>query len=105
MSANRVVEHLNVIEYVRGSSSPVRVNAPLDSLLLQCAEEAFGNGVIVAIATATHARHHMVRPQEWLPVIAGELAALIRMRHHAGSRFAFPYCGEQSPQYQIAGHR
>lgn len=81
MPADRVVEHLDVVEHVRCGGGPGRVDPPLDPLLLQDAEEALGHGVVVAVPATAHARHHPVRLQERLPVAVGELAALIGVDH------------------------
>ncbi len=105
MPADRVVEHLDVIEHVRGSHGACRVDPPLDPLLLQYPEEALGHGIVVAVPAAAHARHHPVRFQERLPVAAGELTALIRMQQHTWARLAPPSRRHQRLQYQITGHR
>lgn len=90
MATHRVVEHLDVVEHVRGCGGPGRVDPPLDPLLLQDAEEALGHRVVVAVAATAHARHHPMRLQERLPVAAGELAALVGVHHDAGARLAPP---------------
>lgn len=41
--------------------------------MLECGEEAFGDGVVPAIPTATHARHHAVREQRRAIVVTGVL--------------------------------
>jgi hypothetical protein len=64
MPTNRVIKHFDVIEQIRGGRRPIPIDAPLDPLLFQGAEEALGHGVIVAITPPTHARHHVVRLQE-----------------------------------------
>ncbi|SAL73000.1 hypothetical protein AWB71_04588 [Caballeronia peredens] len=65
MPTNRVIEHFDVIEQVRGGRCPTRIDVSLDSLLFQGAEEALGHSVIVTITAPTHARHHVVSLQEW----------------------------------------
>ena len=105
MPTNRVVEHLDVVEHVRGRRGPGRVDPPLDPLLFQDAEEALGHRVVVAVPAAAHARHHPVHLQERLPVAAGELAALVGVHHDARSRLAPPCRRHQGLQHQVAGHR
>ena len=50
MATHRVVEHLDVVEHVRGCGGPGRIDSPLDPLLLQDAEEALGHRVVVEVA-------------------------------------------------------
>ena len=92
MSANGVVEHLNVIEHIGGCHRPGRIDSPFDSFLFQRTEETLRHGIVVTIPTTTHARHHMVRFQKRLPVVARELTALIRLDHDTRFQLASPYC-------------
>ena len=83
MPARRVVEHLDVVEYIGSSVIQCRVDLPLHSLPLEQLEEALGDGVVVAISATTHAADHLVILQDSLPLAAGELAALIGVQHQA----------------------
>ena len=57
VSAGSIVEAIDVFRNVLGSELARLVDVLLDSLLLQAAEEGFGDGVVPAVALATHARH------------------------------------------------
>ena len=99
MPTNWVVEHLDVVEDIRGRCYPIGVNLPFDSLLLNRTEETFGHRIVVAVHAPTHARHHVVCLQKRLPIIAGELTALVRVHHHARVGFALPYRGQRRLQH------
>lgn len=64
MPADRVVEHLDVIEYVGVRFLPGKVDPSLDPFLLQCTEEAFGHCIVVAVSSPTHARNDAVLFQQ-----------------------------------------
>jgi hypothetical protein len=51
MSADRVVEHLDVVEHDGPCRLPTRVDPPLDPLLLQCTEEVLGHRVFIWTTT------------------------------------------------------
>lgn len=72
-----VIEHLNVVEYIGSRIAAVRIDLPADALTLEQLEEAFGHGVVVAVASPAHAANQVVLPQERLPLVPGELTALI----------------------------
>lgn len=95
MTANRVIEHLDVIKNIRRRRLPRGIDPALDALLFQRPEEALGHGIVVAVTTSTHARDHAVLFQERLPVTAGELAALVGVDHDARLRLAPPHGGQQ----------
>lgn len=82
MPSNRVVEHLDVVEHVGAGGGPSWVDAALDPLLLQHAEEALGHCIVVAVPATAHARHHPVCLQERLPVAAGELGGFNQWLQH-----------------------
>jgi len=61
--ANRVVKHLDVIEYVQDRCSPRRVNLPLDPLLLRATEEAFSHRIVVTVSSTARAGKNPLRFQ------------------------------------------
>ena len=80
MPSLRVVEHLDVVEDI-GSGLVMRgVDAPLDPLSLQQLKEALDNGVVMTVAAPAHAADDPVQREEVLPLLAGELTALIGVK-------------------------
>jgi hypothetical protein len=80
-----VVEDLDVVKDIVPGIFPCGVDPPLDSLTLEQLEEALCDGVVMAVATPTHAAQQVVGLEKILPVVAAELAALIRMHHDFGA--------------------
>ncbi|MNI67263.1 hypothetical protein D3C73_1228850 [compost metagenome] len=64
MPADWVVEHLDVIEYVRERFVPGRVDPSFDPFLLQCTEEALSHYIVVAVPSPAHARNYAVLLQQ-----------------------------------------
>lgn len=54
----QVMEHLDVIEDIPFGLFPVEINLAADALALEQLEKALGDGVVVAIASAT-------KPYQW----------------------------------------
>ncbi len=79
MTVLRVVEHLDVIEDIPACRFPVAIGLSPDALPLEQLEEALGDSVVVTVPAPAHAGHQAVGLQEGLPVVAAELAALVRM--------------------------
>lgn len=77
-----VVKHLDVIEHILPAFVARQINPAPDPLTFQQLEEALHHRVVMAVAAPTHAGDQVVRPQECLPVMAAELAALIRMNRY-----------------------
>lgn len=50
-----IVSDLDVVKVIRPCQIARLVDAFLDALFLQAAEEAFGHGIVPAIATSAHA--------------------------------------------------
>ena len=88
VTSPRVVEQLDVIEDIRPAFIVRGVDPTLDALPLEQLEEALGDGVVVAIAATAHAADDAVSREEGLPLMAGELAALIGMKDQAWRRLA-----------------
>lgn len=72
-----VIEHLDVIEDVATRLTARGVDLPTHAFALEQLEEALGHGVVMAVATPTHAADKVVVAQEPLPFVSGELTALI----------------------------
>jgi len=70
MASGAIVEHLDIVQDVGPRQVAGFVDALADTLLLQAAEEGFGNGIAPAIATPAHAEHESMRLAEPLPLIA-----------------------------------
>ena len=72
-----VVEHLNVVKDISPGLIARWIDLSTNALALKQLEEALGYGVVVTIAATAHAGDQIVITQEVLPVMAGELTALI----------------------------
>src|SRR6185436_8726567 len=74
-----IVKHFDVLEQrlMRGRTS--RVVFMIDQLRFQSAEEAFHDGVVVTVSSATHAALQAMSLQQVLVVIAGILHSPIAM--------------------------
>ena len=64
MFALWVIEHLNVVEYILPRFVSGFVGFTPDAFALQKVEEAFGNRVVMAVASAAHAVFEIVLLQE-----------------------------------------
>ena len=85
-----VVEHLDVVEDIGLRIGSRGVGLAAHALALEQLEEALGHRVVVAVATSAHAADQVVLAQEGLPLVAGELSALIGMNHDRPMRLAAP---------------
>ena len=79
MAARQIVEPLDVLGDVRGRYLPTGVDALLDPLLLQAAEEGLSDRVVPAVGTSAHAWLKVVVFAETSPCITSVLRALIRV--------------------------
>ena len=104
MAAYRVVEHLDVVEDIRGRCCSGWVDPSLDAFLLEGAEEALGHRVVMAVSPPAHTRLHAVGLEERLPVAARELASLIGVNEQTGPWLASPDGRQQGLQDQVTGH-
>lgn len=75
MQTLTVVKHLDVIEQLGVGAGPGWER--LVQLALERAEEALGDGVVVAVGFAVHAAHDTVPVQQLLEVATGVLAAAV----------------------------
>jgi len=80
IAALGVVEHLDVVEDVGSGVIAGRVDLAANAFALEQLERVLGRGVVVAAAATAHAGDQVVIAQEVLPVMTGELTALVRMR-------------------------
>jgi len=78
----RVVEHFDIVEHILPGFFPAVVDLAPDPLALEQLEKALRDSVVVAASATAHACPQVVSLQEILPVVAAELAALIRMHSH-----------------------
>ncbi len=83
-----MVEHFNVVEDISSRIVAGFVDPPANVFALEQLEEALGHSVVVAVATSAHAADQVVLAQEGLPLVAGELAALIGMNHDRRMRLS-----------------
>ena len=90
MTALRVVEHLDVVEYIGSCIASGRIDSTTDALALEQLEEALGHSVIMAVASPAHAADQIVVTQEGLPLVAGKLTALIGVNQNRRLRLAAP---------------
>ena len=72
-----VVEHLDVVEDIGSCVVAGRIGLAANALALEQLEEAFGHRVVVAVAAPAHAADQLVIAQEGLPLMPGELTALV----------------------------
>ena len=70
----------DVIEDIRPGLGARAVLAPIDALPLEQAEEALRSGIVGAGSHRTHAASDLMPFQEPLVLIAGELAAAVRVK-------------------------
>src|SRR5687768_17225379 len=78
MPSGWIVEVVDVARYIRDREFSVPVDVLLDTLLLQAAEEGFGNRVVPAIALPAHARLESIGMAEATPGVASVLSSLVR---------------------------
>lgn len=101
MLANRVVEHLDVIEYVPWGVFACFVGTAPGAFALERREEALSDGIVMAVAPSAHRVLKIMSPDEHSPVHAGELRALIRVDQYPLLRFAPPHRHVQRLQHYI----
>ena len=85
-----VIEHLDIVEDVGACVAARGIDLSAHALALEKLEETLGDGVVVAVASPAHATDQVVLAQEDLPLVAGELTALIGMNHDRRMRLAAP---------------
>lgn len=81
MPARSIVKRLDVIGDIFSRDLSIVIDSFLDSLLLQTAEEGFGNGIVPAVTASAHTGFQMVGPAKASPVVTPILRTLVRMNH------------------------
>lgn len=81
MSADGVVEHLDVIEDVATRFLPCCVGLLANALTFEQLEEALRHCIVVAVASPAHTGLEVVIRQKALPLMTCELATLIGMHN------------------------
>lgn len=99
-----VVKHLDVIEHIASRLIPIAIDPSLDPLTLEQLEEAFGDCIVMTVATATHAANKIVASEKTLPIRAAELTALVGVDHYFLLRFTSPDGHQQRINGQVAAH-
>jgi len=102
MPALWIVEHLDVIEDILPGIGTCCIGLSTNALTLDKLEEAFSNSVIVAVTSPAHALLQIVSIEEIAPVVAAELASLIRVHHHSILRLPAPDGHQQRIHRQLA---
>lgn len=94
------LEHLDVVADVGARLAARGVDLPAHAFAFEQLEEALGASVVVAVAPLAHAADQVACAQERLPLMAGKLAALIRVHRHGVFRPAAPQRHQQRVQNQ-----
>ncbi len=101
MTALWVVEPFDVVEHLGACGVLGGVDPPPDPLAFEQTEEALHRGIVMAVATSTHAAHQAVGHQETAPVIAGVDRPLVRMNQATGAGLAPPHRRQQGLHDQL----
>ena len=104
MPADSIVKTLDVIKDIRLGILPGGVDAALDSLLFQTAEEGFRNRIVPTVAPATHAGNQVVVLAPTIEVITTKLTTLVRVNHHGRHGPSAPYRHHHGIKHQFRGH-
>ena len=88
MASIAVVENLNVFKNVSLSLHSRSIMTMMNQLGFQRAEETFHGGIVVTIALAAHTRLDLIFGQDIAIVLAGVLAAPIRVMQQVRFRLA-----------------
>jgi hypothetical protein len=85
-----VVEHFDVVEDIASGLVAGGIDLTTNPFALEQLEKAFHHRVVMIIAALTHVGHQVVIAKEVLPVMAGELTALVRVNSEGLLRFPTP---------------
>jgi len=99
-----VVEHLDVVAHVLPCGVTCQVCLSSDTLPFRQLNEDFCDGIVMAIPASAHAGSKIVFAEERLPLLAGELSALVGMDHHLGLRFAPSNSTQQGLKSEVRCH-
>lgn len=105
MPAPRIVEPFHVIEHIGPRLVPRGVPSAARPFRLQRREEALHGGVVPAVAAPAHATDNAVVAQQALEVLAGVLAALVRVVQQLVRPAAPPQRHQQGVSHQLRRHR
>ena len=94
MSLHRIVKHLNEIESLASGFVTCWIDLFLGDSFFKRGKETLGNGIVPAITLPAHAANELVLGQNGFEVIAGILAATIRMTDTTLQRVASQNCLE-----------
>ena len=102
MSADGVVEHLNVAKYIAACFLPSGIDLLADTFSFKQLEETFCHSVVVAVTSSAHTGLQVVTGQEPLPLVARKLAALVGMNDDGLSWSSTPDGHVQGIQGQLS---
>src|SRR5215469_13603950 len=88
MPSLAVVEHFDIFEYLVAGVSSSTPPALIDQFDFERGEKTFRHGVVPAIALTAHAALYAVYRQQLLILVAGVLAAAIRVMQQTRRRVA-----------------
>ena len=88
MASETIVEHFNVLKNIRLSFGPGGVMTMINLFGFQRTDTTFHRRIIVAIALTAHTNLKLMLGQQGLIVMAGILAAPVRMMDQARRRLA-----------------
>jgi hypothetical protein len=75
------MEAFNIVEDVGSSLGQCLVGPAVHTLAPEHAEEAFGDGIVAAVADSTHAANQIVAAKKALVIVAGEPLSFIGVQH------------------------
>ena len=101
MSADGVVEHLDVAEDIAARFLSCAVGFSANALTFKQLEETLRYSIVVAVSSPAHAGLQVVAGQEALPFVAGELATLIGMHNNHTAGSSAPYSHMQRIQRKL----
>jgi hypothetical protein len=93
MLALRIIEHLDIIEYVPSSCCAGGIDLPPDSFAFQELKGGLCDSIVVTISAPAHAGFQIVLFQKRQPLATGKLAILIKM----GGDFFSVDCAAKQP--------
>ena len=79
VASRLIVERFDVVRNIASGNFSVLVDPLLDALLLQTAEERFGDRIVPTVSPPAHAWFETVRAAEAPPIITPVLRTLVRV--------------------------
>ena len=77
-----IIEELDVIKHILPSQLAGGIGSPPDPFLFEKLEKALSNSIIITVTPPAHTGFQIVGLKELLPLIAGKLAALVRVNDY-----------------------